>query len=399
MTTSNLFTELLGEDWIEENVAGYQVFRQRWSPSLKWSHRLPTTSPLVPLLYWNTVGTWESLDAPMGTWEGQPKEIWNRLTEELEEFRPYWDDGGIRSNNLSWALREPQRFYSLSHELSLAFFFAKRQGVSVDPLFLDPGSPKGSPDIVLDTESGGFAVQCKSEDPTQKGSLTYDQFQFLTGVYQRLVEDSGKSYHLSLRITKDRFEIKDTYALRTRLRQILSKGITTPSPMKGPGYELELCEVGEGPGMVAPARLMSRVIMLGGEPLYTEGASLGRSRQSSLFISGKRGKEVYMFIESAMTHAVRHAVTDLPLLIAVHLYQDIAFDEFSQRLSTREKLLPWTDLFFERNRTVPMILVSSNHERYSVLDLGPNVALKHGRNMWVVESPNWDHKDVEVLGV
>ncbi len=201
--TLELFTEILGRAWIDRELDAYYIFRQTWSPRSRWYHRRPTTSPIVPLIYWSTRESISSLQGPFGFWGGYPEEILNRLAEEILYFREYWASlpkkRGI--DNLRWALSSAKRFFSLSHELSTGFWFAKREGVLVEPLFLDAQSSPGKPDLVVKTPQHSFGVQCKSEDPSAAKQMPYDVFQYFAGSYQCAVEDSGRSYHLSLHLT------------------------------------------------------------------------------------------------------------------------------------------------------------------------------------------------------
>ena len=89
---------LLGEAWVEKALDSYHLFRQSWSPESRWHHRLPHVSPVVPLMYWNSRANLDEADElhhfyePMGFWAGHPREILNRLTEEIRYFEDYWRD-------------------------------------------------------------------------------------------------------------------------------------------------------------------------------------------------------------------------------------------------------------------------------------------------------------------
>ena len=86
--------------------------------------------------------------------------------------------------------------------------------------------------------------------------------------------------------------------------------------------------------------------------------------------------------------------------MAVYLYQDIDLEEFWNRPSTKQQFKPWTDVFFKENRQVAMIFLSSNHELYSTRPVNESqVGLKHARQGFVIESPEWYHNDIEDLGI
>ena len=170
-------TDLLEEAWVEETLNEYHQFRMAWSPSGRWFHRPPQVSPIVPLLYWNSRADFDDVVKPvrpyepMRFWVGHPREVFERLTEEIQHFEGYWrgiPDGRGKSN-LAWALKKPLRFFSLGHELATGFFLDVRPGVWVEPHFLDSRSSSGKPDILAHTADRDFAIQCKSHDPTSAG--------------------------------------------------------------------------------------------------------------------------------------------------------------------------------------------------------------------------------------
>lgn len=404
----NLLINILGSAWVEKELDKYNSFRHLWSPNTRWYHRRPTLSPIVPILYWNLRDSFEGIQEPFGFWGGYPEEIFNRLGEEIDRFRDFWevlpDNRGI--DNLRWALTSPQRFFSLCHELSTSFFLAARPGIQVEPLFLDSRSTKGQPDLLVKTLRREFAVQCKSEDPSKARQLPYDLFQYLAGIFQRLVEDSGKSYHLSLHLKKN-INIEHVSRIRKRAEKLIKRGITTPYPWNTTYCDFELTEIGKRIGALTLDQIRRQVLNQPGDPLYQEFVGIeddkliARARRlASLFISGRRGKELDWFISTAVTKSVMEANTTLPLIIAIHLYQEIDFGEYQSRPSYKQQLLPWTNNFFKEYPNVAMIFISSNRELYFARGFGDDkIALKHARQGLVVESPEWDHSEVEELGI
>ena len=138
--------EILDGEWVENSLDVYPEFREAWLPQGRWSHRPPQVSPIVFLLFWHSRADFDEVAGPvspyepMGFWVGHPKDILDRMTEELQHFEAYWREipGDRGKSNLSWALKKPQRFFSLAHELAAAFFLGARSGVRVEPHFLDP---------------------------------------------------------------------------------------------------------------------------------------------------------------------------------------------------------------------------------------------------------------------
>lgn len=404
----NVLVKILGNEWVEKELDTYNSFRYTWSPKTRWYHRRPTVSPIVPLIYWNTRESVAEIKGPFGYWGGHPKEILERLVEELKQFREYWEllpkNRGI--DNLKWALSNPRRFFSLSHELSVGYQFAARKGVQVEPLFLDSQSMRGKPDLIVKTSKREFAVQCKSEDPSKAGQMPYDLFQYFAGIFQRLVEDSGRSYHLSIHLKKN-IDIEHVNRIRNRAERLLKRGITTPYPWNTTYCDFELTEIGNRIGALTVDQIRRRVLNQPGDPLYHEFAGIEDAtlitrarRLASLFISGRRGKELDWFISTSVMNSIREANTTLPLIIAIHLYQEIDFEEYQGRLSYKQQLLPWTDNFFKEHPNVAMIFISSNRELYLPRGIGGGkIAVRHARQGLVLESPEWDHSEVEELGI
>lgn len=404
-----ILTQILGDSWIEKELDTYQSFRKDWSPKGRWYHRRPTVSPIIPIIYWNTRESIEGIQKPFGSWGGVPIEVLNRLAEEIEKFREYWESlpkkRGV--DNLKWALSNPQRFFSLVHELSIAFQFAAKPGVQqVAPLFHDPQATPGKPDIIVRTPKKEFAVQCKSEDPSQAMQLPYDIFQYFAGMYQRLVEDSNNSYNLTLRLKK-KIDLGHIYKIRDKLVALIRGNIPAPCPWSTAYCDFELTEIGNRIGAQSVDQIRRRVRGQTGDLLYWEfvpildnPTNIPHRRAASLFIFGRRGKELGQVIRLAVSKSVKEADTSLPLIIAVHLYQDVDLEEFWNRPSTQQHLKPWTDLFFKQNPHVAMIFLSSNYELYLTRAVSESqIGLKHARKGFVLESPEWDHKDVEDLGI
>jgi hypothetical protein len=279
--------------------------------------------------------------------------------------------------------------------------------VQVEPLFLDPQSSPGKPDLIIKTPQWTFAVQCKSEDPSRSMQLPYDLFQYFAGLYQRAVEDSGKSYHLNLQL-KNNIDLDTINLVFNRISILIKQGISTVYPWRSSYYDLDLFELGDEVTITTIEKLRNKVLHQKGDPLYHEFVKIIDSipvvksphRLSSLFISGTRGKELENVIKKATTESYREYHAGYPLVIAVHLYQEVNFQEFGNRPSVKQKLIPWTDMFFKERPEVTMIFITSNHELYAPHLVGTDqVAIKHMRNGWVLESPEWNHNDVAGLGI
>ena len=405
------FTTILDESWVETTLDEYHDFRASWSPSGRWYHRPPQVSPIVPLLYWNSRADFDDVQGPvrpyepMGFWAGHPKEVLDRLAEEIQHFEGFWQGipDGRGKSNLAWALKTPHRFFSLAHELATAFFFDARPRVWAEPLFLDPKSSSGKPDILAHTAERDFAIQCKSHDPTSARHFPYDLWQYFAGVYHRVVQDSGRSIHLDVRLN-GRLDDKQVRKLARRVSSLVRKGLSTPWPWKSSIGHFQLTDLGEFPGAENLLRLRLLAISQT-DTFYDEVVPLpslvtGRSRYASLTVTGGKGDDVTEVVRKAVILATKAARTAEPLIVAVHLYHEIDFAEFPDRPLVQSNLIPWSNQYFEANPQLALILLSSNFERYGLRLVGEDkVGIGHGRVGWVMESPIWDHSDVEGLGI
>ena len=347
----------------------------------------------------------------MGFWAGHPREVLERLTEELHHFERYWrelpNDRG--TTNLAWALRTPHRFFSLAHELATAFFFDARDSVWIEPLFLDPKATSGKPDILVHTPKRDFAIQCKSQDPTSARHFPYDHWQYFTGVFHRVVQDSGRSIHFSA-VLKSRLDEKQIRKLARRVSSLVRKGVSVPYPWKSSLGSFQLTDLGEFPRAPELARLHLSTFSQA-DPFYDELVPIpslipGRHRTASLAIAGGKGEDVTEFVRRATTLATKAADANEALIVAAHLYHEVDFSEFPDRPLVQNNLIPWSNQFFADNPRLAVILLTSNFERYDLrlvenegVGIVHGLGLKHGRVGWVMESPVWDHALVEPLGI
>ena len=197
---------------------------------------------------------------------------------------------------------------------------------------------------------------------------------------------------------------KQVTKLAKRVSSLVRKGVSTPYPLKANTASFQLTDMGEFPRMEDLMRLKYSAFMQAG-PVYDELVPLsslveGRSRCASLSVAGRRGDDVTEFVRKAVTSATKAAGTVDPLIVAVHLYHEIDLTEFSDRPLVQSNLIPWSNRYFADNPQLALVLLSSNFERYGLRLVGDDkVGIGHGWVGWVMESPVWDHADVEALGI
>jgi len=119
-----------------------------------------------------------------------------------------------------------------------------------------------------------------------------------------------------------------------------------------------------------------------------------------LAVAGAGGEDLSEVVRKAVTAATKAARTTEPLIVAVHIYHEVDLSEFSDRPLVQNNLIPWSDRYFADNPRLALVFLSSNFERYGLRLVGDDkVGIGHGRVGWVLESPVWDHAEVEALGI
>ena len=117
-------------------------------------------------------------------------------------------------------------------------------------------------------------------------------------------------------------------------------------------------------------------------------------------VAGARGEDLSEIVRKAVTVATKTARTAELLIVAVHVYHEVELSEFSDPPLVQNNLIPWSNRHFADNPQLALVFLSSNFERYGLRLVGDDkVGIEHGRVGWVLESPVWDHADVEALGI
>ena len=228
----NKFINIADPVWVNYQLNKYESFRNSYSPKGSWSHRPPSMSPVIPLIYWSSREPYEPTNEPyMGYWWGEPKSILGRLVIKILDFQDYFENlpNNIGLKNIRWFLRTPGRFASFEHEIRTADLYMFRTQYKVEPRFLDPRSSKGEPDIVLRRDDQTFYVQCKSMDPSVSASMSYDLFNYLIGCLARISQDFNIHSYLTVDIkdNKSSFSRKDADIMLAQLRGLLRSNLPT----------------------------------------------------------------------------------------------------------------------------------------------------------------------------
>ena len=83
---------ILGREWCDKEIEKYHNFRGKYSPLGMWSHRHPTTSPIIPLLFqYRHPEYWKDYrDTPLGYWYGNPLNYLQELAVSIFQFEGFW---------------------------------------------------------------------------------------------------------------------------------------------------------------------------------------------------------------------------------------------------------------------------------------------------------------------
>lgn len=394
--------ELVGKDWLDSQLERYRRFRKHYSTPSRWWHRLPDVSPIIPLVLWAEPGPLLLFDSPFGVWRGDARGILARLMMGIDEFREYWDQlpEGRGRKHLKYNLRHPSTFFGFRHELRLATHLTS-SGYHIVPLFFDPTSIKGGPDIIVEDGPNVYDIQCKSRNPSTATDMPYDVFQFFACSWVRLVKDSGHNYFLFL-VVKKKIDMAKARRLLHTLQALIRTKLAVSTHLESDDWSIQLREIGYGPGMITPEEQTNMAHSQSGDPLYIElelirpASKISRSPHFvGCYITGGKGPGLEHYVFSAAERAARAHIGDNPLIVSVNLYQET--DMFKYMNGSRVKPLydEWKERFFSNNRRVAMLLMSANYDRYLPID---DTRIVLGTKYLVEESPYWD-KVLLCLGI
>ena len=93
--TGKLYIEklesILERDWCDQELEKYREFQEKYSPFGMWSHRHPTTSPIVPLLFqFRHPESRGHQSIPLGYWYGEPILYLVELASSIFSFEEFW---------------------------------------------------------------------------------------------------------------------------------------------------------------------------------------------------------------------------------------------------------------------------------------------------------------------
>jgi len=365
----------LGEERIESDLAQYSAFRKRHSPADVWSHRHPTSSPLVPLLYRYHHSDEAGKDiVPYGHWYGDPIQNLRQVVTALYLLNDYWSliPRQLMADNVKSRFSTGDRLHGFMHELLVAADSRQRfKDYVVHPLFLDPETVFGKPSVVLRKGSDEIAVHCKTVNPLSVQGLTFDVLQYLFGCFYRLVQDSGYCYRLTLNL-KRKPQIADIDALLGRLRSSIDHGSELHKDVRDPVFDVELLTLempDEGLSLTEMNGLLAKdagdlFVEIGGSNPAGEKKA---TRVAVLSVSAGGKKSFDDHIVDEVRETMKEAGTKLPVILALHLHRYVGWGEYLGNSSLRVRLRQRLDGILGDYPNVQYVFVSSNRQEYVTL--------------------------------
>lgn len=373
--------KILGHEWCKEQLATYMEFRQKYSPASLWSHRPPETSPIVPLLFQHQYpSNLRGQSQPFGYWYGDPIHMLRQLAASIFMFEDYWSQlpNGIGESNIRYRLSNADFFSGFLFELMVAVDckLYEYKDYNIEPLFFDPRAVVGSPDIVVRKAGNALTFQCKTRNPVSALDMPFEVCQYIFGYFYRLMQDSGHSYILRLRL-KHRIQPDQINGILRLLETAVRCGLEIQRQSKESSYDVELLRVEvptDGLTLTEINNLRNRekaniFLETGCFNPYEKNAT-AFSGITVCSISGRQHESLEKSIIDIVSQAARDAIGTNPLVIAVHLYKCVEWEEFLGNQSNRDRLEQSLDSLFEVYPRIKYVNVSSNMQEYDLLPSG-----------------------------
>ena len=375
--TGKLYIEklesILGRDWCEQELEKYREFQEKYSPFGMWSHRHPTTSPIVPLLFqYKHPESREHQAIPLGYWYGEPIRYLVELAGSIFSFEEFWsklpNNRGV--NNIKNKLTYAPQFSGFVYELLVAVGYRSNNEYSdynIEPLFFNPATSKGIPDIVLRKDDYEIAIQCKTRSPLSANIISFEEFQYLFGRFFRFIQDSNSTYKLSLKIIES-LDIEKIDQLLAHIRSAVISNLELPKHTINNSCEVWLKRLN------IPARGLTesdlgKILEKDNGNLYAEIGGSG-TRGSAVTkvawcsVSANNQKSVEEWVSEIVEDAAKNASGKSPLVVSVHLYQYIHWERYLGNPNNESKLKEKLSPIFKSYPRVKYVNISSNRQEF-----------------------------------
>ncbi len=367
--------ELLGIEWVETLLSDHEDFRLRSSPAGLWSHRHPSISPIAPLLFqYRQPGYTEEQTIPYGYWYGEPLKMLAEITDAIYAFEDYWSKipRPLLADHMRYKLSTGELFNSFIFEMMVANDIQQRyKGYNFHPLFFDPATPKGAPEIVLRKGSDVIEVHCRSSSPVSLQGFSLDLLQYLFGCFCRFVHDSGYSYKLSLTL-KQSIELAYVDGLLNQISSIIAAGSEGLRDSGSPLYDVELLKMDVPRDGMTSTEVNSLLAKDAGNLFVQIGASCGSGERNAtsiavLSVSSSR----YRPFSDCILDVVRQAAAGIGSrnshIVAAHLTRYAGWGDYLRQSSNRLKVRQGLDSILREHTNIRYVNVSSNRPEFVVL--------------------------------
>lgn len=375
--TGKLYIEklesILGKEWCNQELEKYKEFQEKYSPFGMWSHRHPMTSPIVPLLFqYKYPETRQHQTIPLGYWYGEPILYLVELASSIFSFEEFWsklpNNRGI--NNIKNKLTYAPQFSGFTYELLVAAGYRSSKEYSdyaVIPLFFDPETSKGIPDIVLRKDDNEIAIQCKTRSPLSANIMSFEVFQYLFGRFFRLIQDSNNSYKLILNL-RDNLDIEKIDQLLELLRSAIVSNLQLPKHTIDGSYDVWLKRLNI-PIRGLTEHDLNKAVEKDSGNLYAEIGGSGSkgnavTKVAWCSISVNHQKTAVEWVTKIVEEAAKDAEGKSPLVISVHLYHYIHWESYFNNPNNVKRIKCGLNPIFKAHPRIKYVNISSNRQEF-----------------------------------
>ena len=364
---------ILGRDWCEQELEKYREFQEKYSPVGMWSHRPPTTSPIVPLLFqYRHPESREHQAIPLGYWYGEPIRYLVELAGSIFSFEEFWsklpNNRGV--NNIKNKLTYAPQFSGFAYELLVAVGYRSNNEYSdynIEPLFFDAKTSKGIPDIILRKGDDEIAIQCKTRSPLSANIVSFEVFQYLFGCFFRFIQDSNSTYKLSLKIIES-LDIKKIDQLLAHIRSAVISNLELPKHTINNSCEVWLKRLNIPVRGLTESDL-GKILEKDNGNLYAEIGGSG-TRGSAVTkvawcsVSANNQKSVAERVAEIVEDAAKNASGKSPLVVSVHLYQYIHWESYFKNPNNSRRIEEKLNSIFQAYPRIKYVNISSNRQEF-----------------------------------
>ena len=372
---------MLGDQWCADQLAAYEEFRAQYSPSDLWSHRLPTVSPIVPLLFQHEYVDQRRIQPnPLDYWYGDPIHYLGELASHIFMFEDFWsklpNSKGV--GNIRYKLSEPSQFHGFMFELlvSADSKLNRYRDYNVEPLFFDPRTTKGGADIVLRKGTEEVAIQCKTRSPFSALDMPFDLFHYLLGCFSRLVQDTTYSYKLSLNLN-GKLWISHIEELLKLLSSSMKLGLVIPRHSPDPVYYVEFSRL-DIPINGLSNSAISKLLDADRGNLFSGLGGLNPNQRNAITfsriglcsISSTTCPSLGEYVIKTVAEAAAEAQVTNPLILTLYLYGYRRLESDLEDPADLDSLKERLDGVFRAHPRIKCVNIASSKQEYANLTSG-----------------------------